>query len=238
MVEIDLAGLLHGRVDTVSSALDDTTSRAFGVTVGSVTAVGTGQNAGSVKLQLTMLSEDVETDWAPVVTGWAGRTGTRARGAYLPPAVDDQALVAFRQGDPRRAYVLGFVWSQDAPPPQATEESLQRHGLYGGQGNTIVLDDTPGRVKVQVTSAAGHRIELDDAGRTVTVSAATGNDQTKAVITLSSSGVTVEATGGDVTLKGDRLTLDGKTVTIKSSGDMTVQATGVLTVTGRPVRIN
>jgi uncharacterized protein involved in type VI secretion and phage assembly len=238
MAEIDLAGLLHGRVDTVSSALDDTISRAFGVTVGSVTAVGTGQNAGLVKLKLPMLSEDVETDWAPVVTGWAGRTGTRPRGAYLPPAVDDQALVAFRQGDPRRAYVLGFVWSQDAPPPEATEESLQRHGLYGGQGNTIVLDDTPGKASVLVASAAGHRVKLDDAGRTVTVSAATGNDQTTAVITLSSSGITVEAKGGNVTLKGKQLTLDGETVTIKSKASMTVQATGALTVTGHPVRIN
>jgi uncharacterized protein involved in type VI secretion and phage assembly len=238
MVELDLAGLLHGRLNTVSSALDETDSRAFGVTVGSVTTVGTGKNVGSVKLKLTMLSEDVETDWAPVVSGWAGRGGIRSRGAYLPPAVDDQALVAFRQGEPRHAYVLGFLWSQDAPPPEATEESLQRHGLYGGQGNTIVLDDTPGKVKVQVTSAAGHRIELDDAGKTVTISAATGNQKTKAVLTLSASGVSVEATGGDLTLRGDQITLDGKSVTLKSSADMTVQATGALTVTGKPVRIN
>jgi uncharacterized protein involved in type VI secretion and phage assembly len=238
MVEIDLAGLLHGRVDTVSSALDDTDSRAFGVTIGTVTTVGTEKNAGSVKLKLTMLSEDVETDWAPVVSGWAGRTGTRSRGTYLPPAVNDQALVAFLQGDPRHAYVLGFVWSQDAPPPEVTEASLRRHGMYDGAGNSIVLDDTLGKVKVQVTSAAGHLIELDDAGRKVTISAATGNQQIKAVVTLSATGVSVEATGGDLTLKGNQITLDGKKVTLKSSADMTVQSTGALSITGKPVRIN
>jgi uncharacterized protein involved in type VI secretion and phage assembly len=238
MVEIDLAGLLHGRVDTVSSALDDTDSRAFGVTVGTVTTVGTGKNVGSVKLKLPMLSEDVETDWAPVVSGWAGRSGTRPRGAYLPPAVDDQALVAFRQGDPRHAYVLGFLWSQDAPPPEVTEESLQRHGIYGGEGNSIVLDDTPGNVKVRVLSAAGHRIELDDAGKKVTISAATGSSQTKAVVTLSATGVSIEASGGDLSLKGDQITLEGKKVTLKGTADMMIQATGALTVIGKPVRIN
>jgi uncharacterized protein involved in type VI secretion and phage assembly len=238
-MEIDLAGLLHGRIETVRSRLDETTTRAYGVTLGSVTAVGTGQNAGSVKLRLTMLSDDVETDWAPVITGWAGSTGTRSRGAYLPPAVDDQALAAFRHGDPRRAYVLGFLWSQDAPPPEATEQSLQRHGLYGGQGNRIVLDDTPGAVKVEIQSAAGHRIELEDSGRKVTVSVATGNKATQAAITLSGSGITVDATGGEVCIKGDKVTLDGKTVTIKSSGNEAVQAAGsTLTLKGQPVRIN
>lgn len=239
-MEIDLAGLLHGRVDTVRSALDETATRAFGVTVGSVTAVGTGQNAGSVKLKLTMLSDDVETDWAPVITGWAGRTGTRPRGAYLPPAVDDQALVAFRQGDPRRAYVLGFVWSQDAPAPESTEQSLQRHGLYGGQGNRIVLDDTPGAVTVEIRSAAGHRIVLEDASKKVTVSVETGNQQTKAAITLTGSGITLDATGGNVTIKGRTVTLDG-TVNIKNSGgEATVQgdAGGALNIKGQPVRIN
>jgi uncharacterized protein involved in type VI secretion and phage assembly len=238
-MEIDLAGLLHGRVETVGSALDETTTRAFGVTLGSVTAVGTGQNAGSVKLRLPMLSEEVETDWAPVVSSWAGRTGTRSRGAYLPPAVDDQGLVAFRQGDPRRAYVLGFLWSQKAPAPERTEQSLQRHGLYGGQGNRIVLDDTPGAVTIVIQTAAGHRIELADSGRTVTMAVATGNDTTRAAITLTASGVTVDATGGDVTIKGDTVTLDGKTVTIKSSGSEAVRAAGgTLTLKGQPVRIN
>jgi uncharacterized protein involved in type VI secretion and phage assembly len=237
-MEIDLAGLLQGRIDTVSSELDDTASRAYGVTVGSVTSVGTGQNAGAVKLRLTMLSEDVETDWAPVATGWAGRTGTRPRGAYLPPTVDDQALVAFRQGDPRHAYVLGFLWSQDAPPPEITQPSLERHGLYGGQGNAIVLDDTPGAVRLRITSAAGHRIELDDTGRTVTVSAATGDAKRKAVITLAPGGVTVDATGGEVFITADKLTLKGTTVSIQSTQAMTIAAGTSLTVTGKTVAIN
>jgi len=237
--EIDLAGLLHGRVDMVRSALDETSTQAFGVTVGTVTKVGTESNAGSVKLLLTMLSDVVETDWAPVTTGWAGRNGTRSRGTYLPPAADDQALVAFRQGDPRRAYVLGFLWSQEAPPPESTKESLQRHGFYDGAGNKVVLDDTPGKERVLITSAAGHRIELDDAGRTITVSAATGNSSTKAVITVSRSGITIDATGSELKLTGDTVTLDAKKVRIANSGsDLLVAQGGALTLTGKPVRIN
>ena len=43
--------------------------------------------------------------------------GGKDRGLFFRPEVDDEVLVAFEHGDPRRPYVLGALWSKVDPPP-------------------------------------------------------------------------------------------------------------------------
>jgi len=46
------------------------------------------------------------------------------------PEVDDEVLVAFEQGDPRRPYLIASLWnSEDKPPQTATLESRSSCGL-------------------------------------------------------------------------------------------------------------
>ena len=114
MADLDLVGLLQGRAATAGSG--EAPSRIDGVTLGVVTDTDDPDGLGRVKVRLQWLSQCVETAWARIAVPWAGRN----RGSYLPPEVGDDALVAFQHGDVRFPYVVGFLWSEQASPPETS----------------------------------------------------------------------------------------------------------------------
>ena len=69
------------------------------------------------------------------------------RGIWFVPDVDDEVLVAFEGGDPRRPYVLGGLWNgKDAPPRVDGRRRAQRQeGDALAQRRQVTLDDTDGR---------------------------------------------------------------------------------------------
>ena len=59
--------------------------------------------------------------WARLATMLAGNN----RGSWFIPDVNDEVLLAFEAGDPRRAYVIGALWNgSDAPPASGDQGSF------------------------------------------------------------------------------------------------------------------
>src|SRR5215470_7804280 len=87
-------------------------------------------NIGRVKVTLPW-SPDTGSDryevWARVATLMGGNN----RGSWFIPDVNDEVLVAFEGGDPRRPYVLGGLWNGNDSPPESMDG--------GGQNNKKVL---------------------------------------------------------------------------------------------------
>jgi phage baseplate assembly protein gpV len=85
-------------------------ARISGVAVGIVS--DPNDPAGQGRVRLPSMSELAEA-WAPAVKSAVERdrdSGYRE---------GDQVLVAFEQGDTRKPYVIGLLWShKDAPPAQ------------------------------------------------------------------------------------------------------------------------
>lgn len=206
MADLDLLGVLQGRVATAGSAAGN--ERVDGVTLGIVTDTNDPDGLGRVKVKLPWLSQCVETAWACIAVPWAGRN----RGSYLPPEVDDEALIAFQHGDVRFPYVVGFLWSEQAPPPERSPAPGRRE-LRSLLGHTIVLDDGEGTTQLTVRSAQGHEVKLDDhSGR-----------------------ITVVTAGGKITVS-----LDGQTgsVAITAGKDLDLSApTGMVSITGQNVQV-
>jgi hypothetical protein len=71
-------------------------------------------------------------------------------------------------------------------------------------GHELVFDDETKQAAVRVTSAAGHMVELDDAGKAIRVTAAAG------------ATVSVQADGAITLTSKASITLDAPTVTLKS----------------------
>lgn len=232
MPELDLSGLMHGRVRWLDSELDRNRPRIDGVVPGVVTDVRDCKGLGRVKVRFPSLSDRVESAWAKVAVPWAGQD----RGSYFVPEVDDEVLVSFRHGDVRYPYVVGFLWSQKATPPgtgtpPAPGTQPVQSALRSRSGHLLAFDDGDGQERLTVQCHSGHRVVLDQQG----ISLRVGVDEADAVsVVIDAEGkrVTINAPRGNIAIRATEGTV------AVDAGDIALRSTGALNIKGSPVRIN
>lgn len=187
-----------------------------GIIIGLVSDLADPENLARVRVSYPYLG-DVNSDWARLVTPMAGKD----RGILFRPEVGDEVLVAFELGDVRRPYILGSLWSStDTPPPDdgnAKQNNLRL--IKSRNGHKVILDDTKGKEKIEIIGSDEKRkITFDISGK-------------KIQVTCDSGDIEISAPAGTVKV-------DGQTVSVKASGDMTLEATGTMTIKGATVNIN
>lgn len=161
--------------------------RFYGLYPAQVTDLRDPDAQGRVKVALP---------WAPDPAGaryeaWARLAtllGGADRGTWLVPDVDDEVLVGFEAGDPRRPYVLGGLWNgRDAPP--ASMDGAGRNlkkVICSRNGVRLTLDDTDGQEALLLETPGGQSIRLQDGPGAIEARDANGN-----VVKLDGGGVTV-----------------------------------------------
>ena len=143
------------------------------------------------------------------------------RGFFFRPEVDDELLVAFEMGDPRRPYVLGALWSNTDTPPKddGNAEKNNWRFVQSRSGHILKFDDTDGAERVEVVDKSGkHKIVVDASGD-------------KIQILCDSGDLEIKAPSGKVQIQASE-------AEIKTSGNMTIQAGGQMTIKGSVVNIN
>ena len=185
--------------------------RWYGVSPAIVIDIKDPDNQGRVKVTLPWSPDAGGASyeaWARLATMFAGNN----RGSWFIPDVDDEVLVAFEHGDPRRPYVLGGLWNgRDAAP-----ESMDGAGrnylkvLRSRNGVKVTLDDHDGQEKLVLETPGGQKVTLKDGPGAVEVIDSNGNS-----VKLETSGVTVTASA--------KVTVTASTVAI-SAGMVTVDA--------------
>jgi uncharacterized protein involved in type VI secretion and phage assembly len=187
-----------------------------GIVIGLVRDLEDPENIGRVRVSYPYLGDET-SDWARLVTQMAGKD----RGIFFRPEVGDEVLVAFELGDVRRPYILGSLWSTADTPPADDGQAAQNNWRFikSRSGHIVKLDDTSGKEKIEITGSDGQRqIVFDIANQ-------------KIQVTCDSGDVEVSAAAGSVKV-------DAMTVEIKASGNMTLQASGSMTIKGATVAIN
>lgn len=187
-----------------------------GIVIGLVIDLEDPENLGRIRVKYPYLG-DAPSDWARLVTPMAGKD----RGMFFRPEVDDEVLVAFELGDVRRPYILGSLWSTtDTPPPDDGQAKKNNwRFIKSRNGHIVKLDDTQGKEKIEIIGSDGQRqIVFDIAAQKIQVTCDTGD-------------IEVSAAAGKVKV-------DALTVEIKASGNMTLEATGTMTIKGATVNIN
>jgi uncharacterized protein involved in type VI secretion and phage assembly len=190
--------------------------RSNGIVIGIVSRLDDDAQLARVKVKFPHLNYK-ESDWVRLATLMAGP----GRGAFFVPEVDDEVLVGFEHGDPRRPYVLGCLWStKDKPPPTDGQAKKNNQRLIQSRsGQKVVFDDTAGQEKVEVVAKDGkQRVVVDSAAKKVRVLADAGD---------------VEVTAKDGTVK-----VFAKNVQITATDDLLLEAGGKLTIRGQTVDIN
>ena len=94
--------------------------RWYGAFPALVTDINDPEGLGRVKIALPWSPDTAgaryET-WARLATFMAGNN----RGSWFIPDVDDEVLIVFEGGDPRRPYVIGSLWNGKDSPPESMD---------------------------------------------------------------------------------------------------------------------
>jgi uncharacterized protein involved in type VI secretion and phage assembly len=147
--------------------------------------------------------------WARVATMMAGNN----RGSWFIPDVNDEVLVAFEGGDPRRPYTVGMLWNGSDSPPESMDGAGNNYKkvIRSRNGVKITLDDTDGRETLLVETPGGQKATFQDGPGSVTVEDSNGNS-----IKLEAAGITVTASA-KVTINCSLAEISASMLTVNAS---------------------
>lgn len=181
---------------------------------------------GWVKLRFPWLANgnEYETDWVRTV-----QLGGVGGGGVFCPEVNDEVLVGFEQGLLDRPFVIGGLYNgldrpspQDGPLVNPRSGKVNRRSLASRGGNRIELLDAqsssgPRGVRLR-TDRDRLVVHLDDRQTAVVIhSDGTIEIDAGKAITVTGRGITLDAQAGDLTLRGRR-------VSVRGTGEVDIRA--------------
>lgn len=223
---------------TEQSLRQEPLSRWPGVVTAVVTNITDPKNQGRVKVKFPWMDDATESSWARVVSVGAGPEA----GLACIPQVNDEVLVAFEHGDFNNPFVLGGLWSAKHKPPRPTmdAQNTERASVRTWRslkGHFIAMHETSKEKKIEITTAAGHKILLDDNNNLIELKSAGGYK-----VALNEKGQKIEVihpVGQKVTLESSKIAVEGNAVVeVKSAGKLSLEASGMIDIkAGGPVNI-
>lgn len=183
----------------------------YGVYPALVSDIKDPQGQGRVKVTLPWAPDTGDNRyeaWARLATLMGGNK----RGSWFIPDVNDEVLVLFEGGDPRRPYVVGALWNGSDTPPESMDGAGNnyRKVLRSRNGVQITLDDTDGQEQCIVETPGGQRVTLKDGPGVVEVVDSNGNS-----VKLDTSGITVNA-AAKVTISASTIEVTAGMVTVNA----------------------
>jgi uncharacterized protein involved in type VI secretion and phage assembly len=183
--------------------------RWYGVVVGLVVDIKDPDGQGRVKITLPWSPDAARVRyeaWARLASLFGGNN----RGSWFVPDVDDEVLVGFEHGDPRRPYVLGGLWNGRDKPPTAMDGAGRnfKKVLRSRNGVTVTLDDQDGQENLVLETPGGQKITLKDGPGAVEIVDSNGNS-----VKLQSDGITVSASA-KVTVNASQVAVSAGLVTV------------------------
>jgi phage gp45-like len=95
-------------------------------------AVVTSADPATATVRVTVQPEGVLSGWLPVASQWVGQ----GWGLVCAPMPGDQVVVIWQEGDAEQGVVVGRLWSNSVPPPNAPGGELW---LLHASGSCIKL---------------------------------------------------------------------------------------------------
>jgi uncharacterized protein involved in type VI secretion and phage assembly len=185
------------------------------------------EKRGRVRVRFPGLGDAIESAWARVAVPQAHAE----QGLMMLPLVDDEVVVGFEGGDPRRPYVLGSVWN-GRKPAGALSMPDGSHSLVSPKAMTITAVDGA----LAVTAKKGDMAVKAESGK-VTQSAS-GEFAIDGQTVKAKAAQALSAEGAQIQLKASSmLQAEGATVTVKGTGSVIVEAAGSLTLKGANVTV-
>ena len=186
--------------------------RWYGAFPALVTDIDDPEGLGRVKITLPWSPDTAgaryET-WARLATFMAGNN----RGSWFIPDVDDEVLIVFEGGDPRRPYVIGSLWNGKDSPPESMDGAGKnfKKVLRSRNGVKLTMDDNDGREQLILETPGGQKLTLKDGPGAVEIVDSNGNS-----IKLETSGITITASA-KVTINASQVAVSAGMVTVDAA---------------------
>jgi uncharacterized protein involved in type VI secretion and phage assembly len=144
--------------------------------------------------------------WARLATMMGGAN----RGSWFVPDVDDEVLVSFEGGDPRRPYVIGGLWNGSDNPPESMDAGGKNSlkVLRSRNGVKVTLDDSDGQEKLILETPGGQKMTMKDGPGSVEIIDSNGNS-----VKLETGGITVNASA-KVNINASQVAISAGMVTV------------------------
>lgn len=205
--------------------------------IGIVTDNKDPDKLGRVKVRYPLLNDEVESGWARIAWGAAGKE----RGTVSLPHVNDEVAVGFEHGDVRRPVILGALFNGvDTPgadlvkttssvgarfPRDLDVATKEKTLLTAGKDITVKSEQGP----IQV--AADKDMKLTSAKGAITIEATAGQIKAngKAGVEISASGPLKITSTAPVTVESNAaLQLKGSVVQVQASGVLQLSGATVM----------
>lgn len=186
--------------------------RWYGVYPALVSDIKDPDGLGRVKVTLPW-SPDTDGGryeaWARVATLMGGNN----RGSWFIPDANDEVLVVFEGGNPRRPYVIGGLWNGNDSPPESMDGAGNNYKkvVRSRNGVKITLDDSDGRESLVLETPGGQKITMKDGPGSVEIVDSNGNS-----VKLETSGITVTA-AAKVTVNASTMEISVGTLTVNAA---------------------
>ncbi|MEM9337726.1 MAG: type VI secretion system tip protein VgrG [Bacteroidota bacterium] len=127
------------------------------------------------------------------------------RGFFWRPEVDDEVVIGFLNDDPREPIVLGTMHSSGKPSPIEPSEENNEKGIVTRSEMKLMFDDD--LVSTTLETPAGNKLLMSEDEGGITIEDENGNK-----IQMSADGIVIESAAD---------------MTLKASGDITVEGTNL-----------
>ncbi len=193
---------------------------------------------GRVKVRYPLLNDEVESGWARIAWGAAGKE----RGTVSLPHVNDEVAVGFEHGDVRRPIIIGALFNgKDTPGadlvkdtsslaarfPRDLDVKTEKKTLLTS-GEDITVKSEKGKFEVEAKAD----MKLTSSSGTITIEATAG--QIKAT---GKTGVEISASGPLKITSTAPVTVESNAALQLKGSVVQVQASGVLQLSGATVMI-
>jgi phage protein D len=197
---------------------------AGSLVIGVVTNNDDPEKMGRVRVKFPGLDERQEGWWARV----ASISATGGRGIMMMPLVDDEVVVGFEHGDPRRPFVLGSLWSGTAKPDKLAASGGKPDGSFNLRSDKKVSISAGGdlamasEAKMAVTSSSDYTMVSD----------------AKVAIEAKGGEISISGPAGSVVIKADgSITIKGTQITVDASATLALKSSGVVQISGAQVML-
>lgn len=135
------------------------------------------------------------------------------RGIYFRPEIDDEVIVAFINEDPRDPVILGMLHSSSKPTPFEATDDNHEKGIVTREKLKVVFNDEKKTIEIETPN--GNKIQLTDEDGALLLEDENGNK-----ISMNSDGITIESSKDLIMKASGDVTLEGINVNISASAQL------------------